>query len=592
MEAADEERPLLHQIPPELYLDGDSRHTSDGTVDADRKPAVKTSTGNWRACFFVLGIEFSECLAFFAISKNLVTYLTSVLHESNVDAARNVSTWIGTSFFTPLVGAFLADTYWGRYKTIVVFLSIYTVGMLVLTVSATLPWMLQPSNHGRVAVYLGLYLTALGNGGIKPCTSAFGADQFDISDPAERVRKGSFFNWYYFSINVGSLVSTTVLVWVQDKVGWGVGFAVPLVLMSLGFMVFLAGRRVYRYKRPGESPMKRVSQVVVAAARNCHAALELTLPDDCSALHQLPPPSELTALKIHHPTRFLDKAAIVPPPTSDKKGQWRLCTVSQVEEVKKLLRLCPVWASLVVFFMATSQTRRWHGEWRMAMDNRVGPFTVPPASMVGFDVFATLVLIPVYDAVLVPLARRATGEDRGLSQPQRIGVGLALSALAMAYERKRRLAAGAMSIVWQAPAYTMLGAGEVFAAIGMLELFYDRAPDGIRSLCTALAQLSVAAGNYLNSAVLGAVASAGWIPEDLDEGHLDYFFWVMATLSALNVLQFVLCSSVAMRSLSMLLAGFVPPLQLMWIHPVIEKYIYQENLGEFQGFSARVFYVF
>jgi peptide/histidine transporter 3/4 len=104
---------------------------------------------------------------------------------------------------------------------------------------------------------------------IKPCTSAFGADQFDGSDPAERVRKGSFFNWYYFSINVGSLLSTTVLVWVQDNVGWGVGFAVPLLLMSLGFVVFLAGRSVYRYKRPGErSPMARVAQVVVAATRN------------------------------------------------------------------------------------------------------------------------------------------------------------------------------------------------------------------------------------------------------------------------------------------------------------------------------------
>jgi peptide/histidine transporter 3/4 len=243
----------------------------------------------------------------------------------------------------------------------------------------------------------------------------------------------------------------------------------------------------------------------------------------------------------------LDKAAIVPPPTSGKKGQWRLCTVSQVEEVKKLLRLCPVWASLVVFFMATAQMSSTLIEQGTAMDNRVGPFAVPPASMASFDVLAMLVLIPVYDAVLVPLARRATGEDRGISHPQRIGVGLALSTLAMAYsallERKRRLAAGAVSIAWQAPAYAVLGAGEVFAAIGVLELFYDRAPDGMRSLCTALAQLAVAAGNYLNSAVLSAVA--GWIPEDLDQGHLDYFFWVMAALGALNLLQFLLCSSVS-----------------------------------------------
>lgn len=550
MEAADEERPLLrHRLPPDLNLDWDSRYTCDGTLDVKGQPAVKTSTGNWRACFFLLGIEFSECLAFFAISKNLVTYLTSVLHESNIDAARNVSTWIGTTFFTPLVGAFLADTYWGRYKTIVIFLSVYAVGMLVLTVSAAVPFMLQSSNHSeihRVAVYLGLYLTALGNGGIKPCTSAFGADQFDIADPVELVKKSSFFNWYFFSINVGSLLSTTIIVWVQDNVGWGIGFAVPMILMSLGFTVFVAGRRMYRYKKLGESPMKRVSQVVVAAARNCC----LELPDDCSALHQLPSPSEAT-FKVDHTNqfRFLDRAAIVPALTSEKKGPWRLCTVSQVEDVKMLLRLCPVWASMVVFFMATSQMSSTLIEQGMAMDNLVGPFAVPPASIAGFDVISMLVLIPIYDIVLVPLARRATGEPRGFSQPQRIGVGLALSTLAMAYsallEMKRLTMARAQqkaSIMWQAPAYTILGAGEVFATIGILELFYDRAPKSMKSLCTALAQLAVAAGNYLNSAVLGAVASAGWIPEDLDDGHLDYFFWVMAALGTLNLLQFWLCS--------------------------------------------------
>ncbi|KAM3373494.1 hypothetical protein ACQJBY_020119 [Aegilops geniculata] len=540
-----------------------SLNTCDGTVDVNGQPAAKASTGNWRACFFILGIEFSECLAYFAISKNLVTYLTSVLHESNIDAARNVSTWIGTTFFTPLVGAFLADTYWGRYKTIVIFLSIYTVGMLVLTFSAILPSLMQSSNHHeihRVAVYAGLYLTALGNGGIKPCTSAFGADQFDMADPAERVKKGSFFNWYFFSINVGSLLSTTVIVWVQDNVGWGIGFAVPMILMSLGFAVFVTGRRVYRYKTLGESPMTRVSQVVVAAARNCH----MELPDNSSALHHLPSPPIEATFKVHHTTqfRFLDKAAIVPTPTPGKKGveagPWRLCTMRQVEEVKMLLRLCPAWVSMVVFFMITAQMSSTLIEQGMAMDNHVGPFTVPPASLAGFDVVAMLVLIPVYDAALVPIARRATGLDRGLSHPQRLGVGLALSTLAMAYsallERNRLAAAttgATVSIMWQAPAYTILGAGEVFAAIGVIELFYDQAPDSMRSLCTALAQLAVAAGNYLNSAVLGSVASAtGWIPEDLNDGHLDYFFWLMAVLGALNLLQFLLCSIPAMRQSS------------------------------------------
>jgi hypothetical protein len=75
----------------------------------------------------VLGTEFAECLAFYASAKNLVTYLTVELGETNIDAARNVSTWIGSCYLTPLIGAFLADTYWGRYKTMIVFLLLYTV---------------------------------------------------------------------------------------------------------------------------------------------------------------------------------------------------------------------------------------------------------------------------------------------------------------------------------------------------------------------------------------------------------------------------------------------------------------------------------
>jgi peptide/histidine transporter 3/4 len=83
------------------------------------------------------GTEFVECLAFFGVAKNLVTYLTGELHESNVDAATNVSTWIGSCFLTPVIGAFLADTYWGRYRTLVIFLLIYTI------VSCKLPSLLQ-----------------------------------------------------------------------------------------------------------------------------------------------------------------------------------------------------------------------------------------------------------------------------------------------------------------------------------------------------------------------------------------------------------------------------------------------------------------
>ncbi|TVU31421.1 hypothetical protein EJB05_23105, partial [Eragrostis curvula] len=173
METADEQRPLLRLQPPQVAV---SEHTSDGTVDINRQPALK-------------GVEFCECMAYFTISKNLVTYLTNVLHESKVAAARNVSAWAGACFLTPLLRAFIADTYLGRYRTVVVFLPVYAVGMLVLVVSALLPVFFSPStnigNIHHIVVYLGLYLASIGSGGVKPCTSSFGADQFDINDPGE-----------------------------------------------------------------------------------------------------------------------------------------------------------------------------------------------------------------------------------------------------------------------------------------------------------------------------------------------------------------------------------------------------------------------
>uniref|UniRef100_A0A0E0EX48 Major facilitator superfamily (MFS) profile domain-containing protein n=1 Tax=Oryza meridionalis TaxID=40149 RepID=A0A0E0EX48_9ORYZ len=536
MEASDEERPLIHHLPPQEQC---SKYTCDGTVNID-------------------SVEFTECICFYGVSKNLVTYLTSVLHESNVNAAQNVSIWIGSCFFTPLIGAFLADTYWGRYWTVVMSTLVIILGMIVLTISAS-PLFLNASfyNGGisRLTVYLGLYLFALGTGGIKPNIPAFGADQFDGADPVERVTKGSFFNWYYFSINVGSLLSSTVVVWVQDNIGWSVGFAGPMLLLGFGLAVFIAGRRVYRYKKLGGSPLTRVFQVLVAAVRNHR----LNLPDDSSLLHELPGVTEGDYRTQHtNQFRFLDKAAILSDkncPPAAPSSPWRLCTVSQVEELKMLLRTFPVWASLVGFFMVTAQMTSTLIEQGVAMDGRVGWFTVPPASLATFDVVAVLVLIPVYDAALVPLARRATGRDRGVSHTQRIGVGLALSAVAMAYSamvEARRLAMAAaaagtrMSIAWQVPSFFVLGAGEVFAVIGMLEFCYEQSPASMKSLGTALVQLAVAVANYLNSGMLRVVAvatarggGAGWIPDKLDEGHLDYFFWMMAALSVLNLLQFL-----------------------------------------------------
>uniref|UniRef100_A0A0A8YQ34 Peptide transporter n=1 Tax=Arundo donax TaxID=35708 RepID=A0A0A8YQ34_ARUDO len=107
-----------------------------------------------------------------------------------------------------------------------------------------------------------------------------------------------------------------------------------------------------------------------------------------------------------------------------------------------------------------------------------------------------------------------------------------------------------MSILWQVPQYLLVGASVVFACVGQAEFFYNEAPAAMRSLCSAMALLTVAVGSYLSSLVVTAVScattrggAAGWIPDDLDEGHLDRFFWLLAALSAMNLAVFVCCAT-------------------------------------------------
>lgn len=163
--------------------------------------------------------------------------------------------------------------------------------MTLLTLSASVPGLrpacvtkedCHPTHTQSVVTFLALYLIALGTGGIKPCVSSYGADQFDDADEAEKNHKSSFFNWFYFSINIGALIASSVLVWVQDNVGWNWGFGIPTVTMALAVASFFSGTRLYRNQKPGGSPLTRICQVIVASVRKCH----VKVPEDKSLLYE------------------------------------------------------------------------------------------------------------------------------------------------------------------------------------------------------------------------------------------------------------------------------------------------------------------
>ncbi|CAK9133899.1 unnamed protein product [Ilex paraguariensis] len=421
----------------------DEIYTNDGTIDIHKNPANKKETGNWKACRFILGTECCERLAYYGMSTNLVNYLQIRLNQGNVTASNNVTNWSGTCYITPLIGAFLADAYLGRYWTIAGFSILYVFGMTLLTLSSSVNGLkpvcdkdgCHPTVSQTAVCFLALYLIALGTGGIKPCVSSFGADQFDETDETEKKKKSSFFNWFYLSINIGALIASSVLVWIQMNVGWGWGFGIPAAAMAIAIVFFFSGTRLYRFQKPGGSPLTRLVQVLVASMRK----FNVKVPADKSLLHET---ASLEcniqgSRKLEHTEkfRFFDKAA-VEIETDQIKGimsPWRLCTVTQIEELKSIIRLLPVWATGIVFATVYGQMSTMFVLQGNTLDQHIGPhFEIPSASLSLFDTVSVIFWTIIYDRIIIPCARKFTGHERGFTQLQRMGIGLVISIFAMA----------------------------------------------------------------------------------------------------------------------------------------------------------------
>ena len=173
----------------------------------------------------------------------------------------------------------------------------HSQGMALLTLSVSLPDLRPPkctktnvedcekASVLQLAVFFGaLYILAIGTGGTKPNISTIGADQFDVFDPKEKIHKHSFFNWWMFSIFFGTLFATTVLVYVQDNVGWALGYGLPTLGLAISIIIFLVGTPFYRHKLPTGSPFTKMARVIVASLRKAQAPMSR----DPTCFHELP----------------------------------------------------------------------------------------------------------------------------------------------------------------------------------------------------------------------------------------------------------------------------------------------------------------
>ncbi|KAJ7544436.1 hypothetical protein O6H91_09G106500 [Diphasiastrum complanatum] len=559
--------------------------------------AARPRKGGWRTAPLIFGTEVCEKIATSGLHANLVTFLVQQLHMQTVEAANTITNFNGSANLSPIFGAYLADAYLGRFRAIVIGSIFYLVGVVLLAVDAAVASLKPPPcahdhlAHGqhclpasfrqKAFLYMAFTFLVFGAGGIRPCVAAFGADQFDQKDAEEKKKSAKFFNWYYFSLGLSLLFAVTVLVYIQDNVGWSLGFGIPAILMALSLSCFLLGYKLYRHAVGNGNPFARLAQVYVSAFRNRKHRLPLDPSELYRGTEEDGNDGTFLALKHSDQFRFLDKAAIVTDSTKSGESNatslsWKLCTVHQVEEFKCLLRILPIWATGILFTTAHAQQSTFMVQQARTMDRHIGTrFQIPPASFTVFSFLALLAWVPFYDRIIVPATRRLTGKERGITFLQRIGIGLFISVIAMfvsgATERYRRHSAVRAGLIdlphvqvpisafWLVPQYCLLGLSESFVLIGHLELFYDQFPENMRSLAGALFSSSAAVGSYSSTIIVELIQKftcklgsgrqpngnlhgreGGWLSSNMNRGNLDYFYWLIGLLGAINFVAFVL----------------------------------------------------
>uniref|UniRef100_A0A0E0PZI8 Major facilitator superfamily (MFS) profile domain-containing protein n=1 Tax=Oryza rufipogon TaxID=4529 RepID=A0A0E0PZI8_ORYRU len=582
----------LHRLPAAAMEDGAAAREAErweGYVDWRNRPAVRGRHGSMLAASFVLVVEVLENLAFLANASNLVTYLMNFMHYSPSQSATTVTNFMGTAFLLALLGGFLSDAFFTTYAIYLISAFVEFLGLVVLTIQARTPSLMPPgcakvagaacepvSGPKKAMLFAGLYVTALGIGGIKGSLPSHGAEQFDEHAPRGRKGRSTFFNYFVFCLSVGALIAVTFAVWVEDNKGWQWGFGISTIAILLSIPVFVAGSRLYRNKVPTGSPLTTIAKVVLAAALARRGGAQSA--SNGAVIDRAPSPTGSTDMKEYCKPGDIcgvaDGAAEVATEPSQElvflnravQRQPRCgalsCTVREVEDVKIVLMVLPIFFSTIMLNSCLAQLSTFSVEQAATMDTRVGGLKVPPASLPVFPVTFIILLAPVYDHVIIPFARRATGTEMGITHLQRIGTGLVLSIVAMAVAavvevKRKNVASNAgmldaaaplpITFFWIAFQYLFLGSADLFTLAGLLEFFFSEAPARMRSLATSLSWASLALGYYLSSVLVTVVNSAtgrggrrAWLQGgNLNHYHLERFYWVMCVLSTLNYLFFL-----------------------------------------------------
>lgn len=496
-----------------------------------------------RQIAYIIGNEGCERFSFYGMRNILTQFLVSssllftatgaVSQAEREGAAKEVfHTFVLGVYFFPLLGGWLADRFLGKYRTILYLSLVYCAGHACLALF----------DDDRAGFFTGLFLIALGSGGIKPCVSAFVGDQLDQSNKS---LGKVVFDAFYWIINFGSFFATLLMPVFLRQFGPAVAFGIPGILMFLATLIFWLGRRLYIYVPPapphpdsflrvarsalfGHEPVGGGRPGLVLAGIGGVVALAFV------ALGFI----DLGRMLLAEASPLLGVSqwwclALVAAIGFAGAGAWlqldraRLAHPDEaVEGMRNVLRI------LVLFFLVTpfwSLFDQKASTWVLQASAMTRPSWFEPSQMQALNPLLVMLLIPFNNLVLHPALRRAGVEPTAL---RRMGAGIAFAGLSW-------IAVGAMQLVleagvplpitWQVVPYVLLTLGEVLVSATGLEFAYSQAPAAMKGAIMAFWSLSVTVGNLwvllVNAAVRSELVTQAIARSGLGVMSLQMFFF-------------------------------------------------------------------
>ncbi|XP_046499530.1 solute carrier family 15 member 3 isoform X1 [Equus quagga] len=528
----------------------------------------------WRraAAAAVLLVEMLERAAFFGVAGNLVLYLNSANFQwGDEQASRAALVFLGASYLLAPVGGWLADVYLGRRRTIVLSLLVYLVASSLLPITAFpdgrrsfcgevpvsplspacpspgCPPAL-PNLYCAPTLYVGLLLLALAASSVRSNLTSFGADQvMDLGRHASR----RFFNWFYWSINVGAVLSLLVVAFIQQNISFLLGYSIPVGCVGLAFFIFLFATPIFISKPPTGS---QVSSMLKLALQSC-----------CPRLCCQP------SARHSQGTQLLpDERSAQPGPSPQE----------DVANFQVLVKILPVLVTLVPYWMVYFQMQSTYvlqglhlhipnifpdspANSSVALRAQDSSYKIPEAWLLLANVIVLLILVPVKDHLLDPLLLRCKLLPSALQQ-MALGMVFGFTSVVVAgvlemerleYIRNNQTVsqqigekiyyAAPLSIWWQIPQYLLIGISEIFASIPGLEFAYSEAPRSMQGAIMGIFFCLSGVGSLLGSSLVALLSlPGGWLhcPKDfgnINNCQMDQYFFLLAGIQAATVLLFV-----------------------------------------------------